>query len=406
MATNQVVKTKQTMKDLLAQPSIRKRIDEVLGKKSTQFVLAVSQASRQQGLDKCDPMTVLTAAFTAASLDLPIDKNLGFAHLIPYKEGGIPKCQFQMGYKGIIQLALRTGQYSALNDCVINKEAFQSYNPITGDLKVDADKLEEAPDEKDVAGYAFHFRLINGFEKTVYWSREKIERHAKKYSQAYRAKKKDSPWFNNFDIMALKTVIMGTLRKYGILSVEMQTGMKYDQAIRTSLDDESDPLYIDNQNREDQPQESTPIDTSEFDRLVKEKMPVVDSTLDLFVQETAKANDVTPDQLKVEAAGAFDGFWASFEMWRKDRFPEQNMKEKQAETSTEAPALVKPKAGKKEVKKKSELSVDATTFLEDMEKENPGKFKKAVEQFGRPITTDEDVIDLNEIFCELRDAKI
>jgi len=233
--------TRVTVRGLLQQDKYLAPFKEVLGDKAPQFVASIMQISNSSTLmAKADPRTIIASAYTGACLDLPIDKNLGFAHIVPY--GG--KAQFQMGYKGYIQLALRSGQYAAMNDFKVNKAAFISYDYRSGELEIDQSKLDEYDD--DVAGYAFYFKLVTGFEKTVFWTKEKVEAHATRYSQAYKKKKTDSPWFTQFDMMALKTLISNTLRKYGILTVQMQTALKYDQGVRKDITDD-DPDFVDGQ---------------------------------------------------------------------------------------------------------------------------------------------------------------
>ena len=226
-----------TVQGALQHPSINKRIEDMLGKRAPQFCSALIQVSKQTHLTKCDPMTIIGGAMTAASMDLSIDPNLGFAHIVPYGKSA----QFQMGYKGFIQLALRTGQYAAMNDFSVNKEAFVSFNPVTGDLVLESDKLDESG---DIVGYGFYFRLVNGFEKTVYWPKEKIEKHAKQFSKSYA--KGFGPWKDMFDAMARKTVIKLTLGKYGILSTEMQMAVTRDQAVIVD-DGEQAMVYADNE---------------------------------------------------------------------------------------------------------------------------------------------------------------
>lgn len=239
MSENMMTK-KSPPKDVahaLQVPAISQRIEDVMGKRAPQFCSALIQVSKQDHLKKCEPFTVIGAAMTAAAMDLSIDPNLGFAHIVPYKT----QASFQMGYKGFIQLGLRTGQYAQMNDFKVNKEAFISFNPVTGDLKLDDEKLDE--DAEDIVGYGFYFRLVNGFEKTVYWPKEKVEAHAKRYSQAYR--KGYGPWKDNFDGMAAKTVIKLALSKYGILSTEMQMAITRDQSVITN-DGDNEMVYPDN----------------------------------------------------------------------------------------------------------------------------------------------------------------
>lgn len=230
--------TRISVRALLGQDKYFAPFKEVLGDRAPQFVASILQISNSGLLAKADPRTVIAAAYTAACLDLPIDKSLGFAHIVPYAG----QAQLQLGYKSYIQLALRTGQYAKLNDFTVNKAAFISYDVRSGELVLDEDKLDEY--DEDIAGYAFYFKLTSGFEKTAYWTKEKVEKHATRYSQAFKKGKKDSPWFTQFDAMALKTVISNTLRKYGILSVQMQTALKFDQAVRTDIHD-TDAGYID-----------------------------------------------------------------------------------------------------------------------------------------------------------------
>jgi recombinational DNA repair protein RecT len=176
----------------------------------------------------------MAAAMTAAALDLPIDKNLGFAHIVPY----CGLATFQMGYKGLIQLGLRSGQYQRMNAVAVNAEAYQGRDEV-GEPIIDWDKVD---DTKPIVGYAFAFKLVNGFVKVAYWRRDMVEAHARKYSQAYKGGR-ETPWKTHFDAMALKTVIANELRKWGILSVQMQTALHRDMTAQRDLD--ADIIYPD-----------------------------------------------------------------------------------------------------------------------------------------------------------------
>src|SRR5436190_15828446 len=153
-----------SVKGLLARTDYQTRFKEVMGTRAPQFMASICNAANQPHLAECEPRSVIAAAFVAATLDLPIDKNLGFAHIVPYK--GV--AQFQMGYKGFIQLALRTGQYRTINDCIIPDGVLQSYDELTGELDVDWSKRKS----DTAVGYACFFELTNGFRKTLYWPRE------------------------------------------------------------------------------------------------------------------------------------------------------------------------------------------------------------------------------------------
>ena len=198
------------IKKLMRNTSVMARSEEVLGKRAPQFassVIALANQSRQ--LADCDPTTVLSSAMIAATLDLPINKDLGFAWIVPYKK----QAQFQLGWKGFVQLALRSGQYAAMNARVVNEEAFGGYDDI-GEPIILWDKLDRAD---EAYGYAFAFKLVNGFKKTEFWTRAEVEAHARRFSQAYSAGY-DTPWKSDFDAMALKTVVKQTLGKWGIMS--------------------------------------------------------------------------------------------------------------------------------------------------------------------------------------------
>lgn len=224
-----------TTKTLFSQTNVQEKFESLLGDKAQGFISSVLQTVNSNNLlQKADPNTVLAAAATAASLDLPINQNLGFAWIVPFKG----KAQFQIGWKGFVQLALRTGQYKSINVIEVYANQFKSFNTLTEEL--DADFTLEGVGE--VIAYAAHFRLNNGFSKVSLWSKDKVEKHAKKYSKAYGTS--HSPWSSpdTFHAMAKKTVLKNTLAKYGIMSIEMQDAVKTDQAV---LDGES-VNYVDN----------------------------------------------------------------------------------------------------------------------------------------------------------------
>jgi len=226
----------ETVRDYLALPAYKARFGEVLGNRAPQFMASLIQLTNDPNLAKCEPKSVIASAMIAAVLDFPIEKSLGFAHIVPY--GGV--AQFQMAAKGYVQLALRSGQYQRLNAKPVNIEAIGGYDEV-GEPEINWSLLDET---KPAVGYVVAWKLVNGFVKRAYWSKAKVEDHASRFSQAYRKKKMDSPWFTNFDKMALKTVLMNELRTYGPLSVQMQVAMKHDYAVHTDVD--AEPQYIDN----------------------------------------------------------------------------------------------------------------------------------------------------------------
>lgn len=211
-----------SIKALTNSPSIKAKFKEILDKRAEPFLTSVvTLVSGDNYLAKCNPKSVLGACMQAAVLNLPIEKNFGYAWVIPYKD----KAQFQLGYKGYIQLALRSGQYKAINVVDIHEGELIKFNPLTEELEIDFTKRES----NTVIGYAGYFKLLNGFEKTVYWSKEDITVHAQKFSKTYH--KSNSVWKTDFDAMARKTVIRNLLSKWGILSIEMQQAFNSDMGI-------------------------------------------------------------------------------------------------------------------------------------------------------------------------------
>ncbi|EHK2440912.1 recombinase RecT [Clostridium perfringens] len=209
-----------TVKGLMDSPTIKKRFEEVLNEKAPQYMSSiVNLVNSDINLQKCEGMSVIASCMVAATMDLPVDKNLGYAWIVPYGN----RAQFQMGYKGYIQLALRTGQYKSINVVEIREGELISWNPLTEEIEVDFEKRKSDA----VIGYAGYFKLINGFEKTVFWTKEEVNNHANKFSKTVNSK--NSVWKSNFDAMAKKTVLRNLLSKWGILSIEMQKAYTADE---------------------------------------------------------------------------------------------------------------------------------------------------------------------------------
>ena len=271
MAENQVpaVEPKKELgpvaqvKNLLSNESVKTRFHDVLGKKAPQFMASiVNVVSASTQLKQCQPNSIMAAAFVAASFDLPIDSNLGFAALVPYDKKfkdpntgqwtKVKLAQFQMMYKGFIQLAIRTGEYEKMNCSAVYEDELRSYNPITGECEFVTDfrecKQRNNGETDKIVGYYAWFRLSSGFTKELYMSKGEVVNHAKTYSQAYRydlnENKQSSKWTTDFDAMAKKTVIKLLLSKWGILSVEMQKAMTDDQKV---FDENGEESYGDNQ---------------------------------------------------------------------------------------------------------------------------------------------------------------
>lgn len=203
-------KEAKTVKGMLETPAFKKKFEEMLGKKAAGFIssiIAVTNSSNY--LMKADPATVIGAAAQAAMLDLPINQSLGFAYIVPYKGAA----QFQLGYKGYIQLAQRSGQYIDIGAKTVYEGELEYENRL-----LDKFRFGERTSDK-VIGYLAYFRLTNGFEKMLYMTIDEAQAHAKKYSQSYKGDT-DKWGLADFNVMAEKTVLKRLLSKYGPLSIE------------------------------------------------------------------------------------------------------------------------------------------------------------------------------------------
>lgn len=276
---------KETVKSLLALAGYKQRFSELMRERAPQFMASLAAlAASNRNLSQCDPKSVVASAFIAATLDLPIEPNLGFAHIVPYKE----RAQFQIGWRGYVQLALRTGQYKRLSVFPVNAAAFKGFDEFA-EAAIDFTKWD---DTEPAVGYCLIFELVNGFKKSVFWTDKKIRSHAERYSQAYKKKKTDSPWFTHYPEMALKTVCSNGLRQFGILSAQMREAIKADQAVYADVD--AEPAYIDN------PETS-----------LKPPMPVVvppgETTDAQVVQEVATGNEKAASVVKGHLEGLGGG---------------------------------------------------------------------------------------------------
>ena len=203
-------KEAKTVKGMLETPAFKKRFEEMLGKKAAGFIssiIAVTNSSNY--LMKADPATVIGAAAQAAMLDLPINQSLGFAYIVPYKGAA----QFQLGYKGYIQLAQRSNQYVDIGSNTVYEGELEYENRLLNKFK-----FGERVSDK-VIGYLAYFKLTNGFEKMLFMTLDEMQAHAKKHAQNYKGGT-DKWGIADFNVMAEKTVLKRLLSKYGPLSIE------------------------------------------------------------------------------------------------------------------------------------------------------------------------------------------
>lgn len=230
--------------------SVSKFLNDQLGSKKGTFVSnVIALADSDKKLQECDPSDLMKCALNATALDLPLNKNLGFAYVIPYNNRRANKVepQFQIGYKGLIQLAIRSAAYQTINSTEV-REGEIKRNKFTGEI----DFLGEN-EEGEIVGYLAYIKMLNGFEQSFYMSVEQAKAHANKYSQAFKSDayenllagkipqserwKYSSPWYDDFDGMAKKTVLKLLLGKYGMLSTEIQKAIEVDQQVNGSYKD-------------------------------------------------------------------------------------------------------------------------------------------------------------------------
>lgn len=268
---------------ILQTDSIQKLINNTLGepKKAQRFITAISSAvATNQALQECDGFSIINSALLGETLNLSPSPQLGQYYMVPYndkKKGKV--ATFQLGYKGYIQLAIRSGEYKRINVLLIKEGELINYDPLNEELEVNLMKDELARENAKTIGYYAMFELVNGFKKTMYWSKEKMEAHALKYSQGYKVKKGYTFWEKDFDSMATKTMLRQLISKWGIMSIELQTAFESDMTFKDKQDGES--FYVD---VEEAPNVNQDIIVSE--------QPEQETTIEEISQETVVQQDL------------------------------------------------------------------------------------------------------------------
>ena len=283
---NEIAKKPQTplqrfngvMKDTRTQEYLQ----SVLGNKKDQFVTSlISAVANNENLQACEPMSIMYTAMKATALGLPVDPSLGYAGMIPYKDGKTGKtlCQFQIMRDGWCELLMRTGQVKFIANEVVYEGQLVKHNRFTGEYVFD----EDAKKSDKVIGYMAYLKLTNGFEKTVYWTVEEVKAHALKYSQTYR--KGYGLWKDSLDAMALKTVLKHLIKKYAPKSVEVLSAITDDQSVSN---EKGEATYADN-TPDDQPQPEVSETAKAKAMKVKEQV------------EAMKARQAAPAQEEIPA---------------------------------------------------------------------------------------------------------
>lgn len=241
--------TQLTVRNLFAKDEVKNKFQEMLGKRAPSFITSVLQVvASNELLKKADPNSVYHSAAVAATLDLPLNNSLGFSYIVPYNQkqpDGQYKqvAQFQLGYKGLKQLALRSGQFKSMNATDVREGELKKVDRLAGIYEFEWVQDELEREKLPVVGYVSYFELLNGFSQTWYMSVRDLEKHGLKYSQTY--KKGYGLWKDDFNSMALKTVTKLNLGKNAPLSVDMQKAITFDQAVVNDPETE-DVTYVDN----------------------------------------------------------------------------------------------------------------------------------------------------------------
>lgn len=226
---------------MISTPGYQKMINSTLRdpKKAQRFVASITSAvATNPALQECDPATVLSGALLGESLNLSPSPQLGQYYLAPFNntKKGCKDAQFQLGYKGYIQLALRSGYYKHLNVIAVKDGELIHFDPLTEEVEININPDELARESAPTVGYLAMFEYLNGFRKTIYWSREKMEAHALRYSKGYAAKKGYTFWEKDFDAMAFKTMLRQLISKWGVMSIDFQTAFEADAVVEEDGD--------------------------------------------------------------------------------------------------------------------------------------------------------------------------
>ena len=260
--------TKTGMAAYLTQDAVKKQINSVVGgKNGTRFISSiVSAVQTTPALQECTNPSILSAALLGEALNLSPSPQLGQFYMVPFdnKKKGCKEAQFQLGYKGYIQLAERSGYYKKLNVLAIKEGELIQYDPLNEEIEVELIEDDVIREETPAMGYYAMFEYENGFRKTMYWSKKKMLAHAEKYSQAFKRNggakslelleqgeipekdlwKYSSFWFKDFDGMAMKTMLRQLISKWGIMSIDLQNAIDKDMAV---IHEDGTTDYVENE---------------------------------------------------------------------------------------------------------------------------------------------------------------
>lgn len=270
------VERKQGIASFLAQEAVKSNVESVVGSKDSQRFISsvVSAVQTNKDLAECSNASILSAALLGHSLNLPMSPQIGMYYLVPFnnKETNTKEAVFQLSYRGMIQLAMRSGQYKAMNVTDIREGELIAYDPIEDAYKFNAETDMVKRESLPIIGYYAFFEMVNGFKKGIYWTKEQVDAHAKKYSASYRKGWKSCLWVTDFDAMAKKTMLRRLISKWGIMSVDMEMGYAGDQAV---IREDGTPDYVDNV--EDAPYEAHDVYSDKKDIVDTEAKEITDN---------------------------------------------------------------------------------------------------------------------------------
>lgn len=236
--SNQIQAQRPKFSAMISTPGYQKMINNTLQdpKRAQRFIASITSAvATNPALQECDPPTILSGALLGESLGLSPSPQLGQYYLVPFQNNkkGCKDAQFVLGYKGYVQLALRSGYYKHLNVIAVKAGELIHFDPLTEEVEINLNPDELARENSASIGYLATFEYMNGFRKTIYWSRDKMEAHALRYSKGYAAKKGYTFWEKDFDAMAFKTMLRQLISKWGIMSIDLQTAFEQDTVVES-----------------------------------------------------------------------------------------------------------------------------------------------------------------------------
>lgn len=313
VAKNQTKSTGiKVFNNLINSDLMRTKIHQMVGATDSQeFITSITSAvNTNPALAECDPQTIISAALLGQSLHLKPSPQLGYFYMVPFnnRKKGTKEAQFQLGYKGLLQLAIRTSEYIDIDAIEIKEGEYKGRDKFTGRPKFEFVEDDDIRENLPVVGYMAYFEMKNGYIKRLYWSKTKMENHADTYSMAFDLEKYhdlqegkipqseqwkySSFWYKNFDEMAKKTMLRQLLSKHGLLSTEMQKAVESDQAVITK---DLQPEYVDNENVID----NAAIEKEQTQAIEENSAPTVEEVMNKSSSTQAEPvlEDIDPMQM-------------------------------------------------------------------------------------------------------------